>query len=104
MNPIIERYKPPHWRPPDHPRVYPFDNLLDILTQVGKNPPEPKLAPGVDKNSSVAYNNWLDKVADNNNKVSIIWQHAVAIIDSICSTILGWNSDPYMELELHERI
>ena len=104
INPIIERYKPPHWRPPDHPRVYPFDNLLDILTQVGKNPPEPKLAPGVDKNSSVAYNNWLDKVADNNNKVSIIWQHAVAIIDSICSTILGWNSDPYMELELHERI
>ena len=104
INPIIERYKPPHWRPPDHPRVYPFDNLLDILTQVGKNPPEPKLAPGVDINSSVAYNSWLDKVADNNNKVSIIWQHAVAIIDSICSTILGWNSDPYMELELHERI
>ena len=104
INPIIDKYKPPHWRPPDHQKVYPFDNLLDILTHVGKNPPEPLLEPGTNKDSSTTYQKWLEKTNDNNNKVSIIWQHAIAIIDSICSTILGWNSDPFMELDYNQRL
>ena len=106
INPLIQEFRPPNntWTPPNHPNVYTFDNLLDLLTFVPKCPPEPLLMPGTNKDEDELYQEWLDQVNEINNQERAIWIHVVSIIDSICSQILGWPSDPFLELDPDQRV